>query len=205
MIEIQQSQADRINLILGGLKGAPDKAFSSIINRGLATVRSQSSKGIRSIYNITHSNLRADSNITLKKAGKSNLSGEIMFSGFKIPLARFSVSPNIPGSKKPLKISVLRPSSPTLLQHAFLARTKSGHLGIFERIPGQYMGSRIGRSKHSEKIGANTNRTTDQFYGPAAAQMASNSLVLTQIEAAAQETINKRVEHEITRILNGRV
>lgn len=205
MIEIQQSQADRINLILGGLKGAPDKAFYSIINRGLATVRSQSSKGIRSIYNITHSNLRADSNITLKKAGKSNLSGEIMFSGFKIPLARFSVSPNIPGSKKPLKISVLRTSSPTLLQHAFLARTKSGHLGIFERIPGQYMGSRIGRSKHSEKIGANTNRTTDQFYGPAAAQMASNSLVLTQIEAAAQETINKRVEHEITRILNGRV
>lgn len=205
MIEIQQSQADRINLILGGLKGAPDKAFYSIINRGLATVRSQSSKGIRSIYNITHSNLRADSNITLKKAGKTNLSGEIMFSGFKIPLARFSVSPNIPGSKKPLKISVLRASSPTLLQHAFLARTKSGHLGIFERIPGQYMGSRIGRSKHSEKIGANTNRTTDQFYGPAAAQMASNSLVLTQIEAAAQETINKRVEHEITRILNGRV
>ena len=205
MIEVQQSQADRINLILGGLKGAPDKAFSSIINRGLATVRSQSSKGIRSIYNITHSNLRADSNITLKKAGKSNLSGEIMFSGFKIPLARFSVSPNIPGSKRPLKISVLRTSSPTLLQHAFLARTKSGHLGIFERIPGQYMGSRIGRSKHSEKIGANTNRTTDQFYGPEAAQMASNSLVLTQIEAAAQETINKRVEHEITRILNGRV
>lgn len=205
MIEVQQSQADRINLILGGLKGAPDKAFSNIINRGLATVRSQSSKGIRSIYNITHSNLRADSNITLKKAGKSNLSGEIMFSGFKIPLARFSVSPNIPGSKRPLKISVLRTSSPTLLQHAFLARTKSGHLGIFERIPGQYMGSRIGRNKHSEKIGANTNRTTDQFYGPAAAQMASNSLVLTQIEAAAQETINKRVEHEITRILNGRV
>ena len=33
--------------------------------------------------------------------------------------------------------------------------------------------------------------------------MAGNSIVLADVEEKAQEVINKRVEHEITRILNG--
>ena len=42
-----------------------------------------------------------------------------------------------------------------------------------------------------------------EFMGPSTAQMAGNSIVLADVEEKAQEVINKRVEHEITRILNG--
>lgn len=42
-----------------------------------------------------------------------------------------------------------------------------------------------------------------EFMGPSTAQMAGNSTVLADVEEKAQEVINKRVEHEITRILNG--
>ena len=35
------------------------------------------------------------------------------------------------------------------------------------------------------------------------AQMAGNEEVLEQVSEKAQETVNKRIEHEITRILNG--
>lgn len=46
-------------------------------------------------------------------------------------------------------------------------------------------------------------RNISEFMGPSTAQMAGNSIVLADVEEKAQEVINKRVEHEITRILNG--
>ena len=61
---------------------------------------------------------------------------------------------------------------------------KSGHTGMFER-------DGTGRLPITE------------FMGPSAAQMAANSVVVEQVEEKAQEVINKRIEHEITRILNG--
>mgnify|MGYP003171504434 FL=1 len=61
---------------------------------------------------------------------------------------------------------------------------KSGHTGMFER-------DGAGRLPITE------------FMGPSAAQMAANSVVVEQVEEKAQEVINKRIEHEITRILNG--
>ena len=42
-----------------------------------------------------------------------------------------------------------------------------------------------------------------EFMGPSAAQMAANSVVVEQVEEKAQAVINKRIEHEIARILNG--
>ena len=42
-----------------------------------------------------------------------------------------------------------------------------------------------------------------QLYGPSTAHMMGNENVLDKVEQAAQETIDKRVEQEITRILNG--
>lgn len=204
MIEITNEQIERVNLILGGIKDAPNKAFYNIINRGLTTVRGQSSRKIRGVYNITHSNLRTETNIYLRKASSSNLSGDITFSGHKIPLARFNITPSAPGKKGMVRASVLKGSGQTTLKHAFIAKMKSGHIGVFERIPGQHMGSRGDkRNKHTEKIGANSMRQTDQFYGPATAQMAGNTIVLNEIETVAQETINKRVEQEISRILSG--
>lgn len=46
-------------------------------------------------------------------------------------------------------------------------------------------------------------KAISEFMGPSTAQMAGNSIVLADVEEKAQEVINKRVEHEITRILNG--
>ena len=42
-----------------------------------------------------------------------------------------------------------------------------------------------------------------EFMAQSTAQMAGNEEVLEQVSEKAQETVNKRIEHEITRILNG--
>lgn len=45
--------------------------------------------------------------------------------------------------------------------------------------------------------------SSEQLFGPSPAHMMANENVLDKVEEAAQDTIDKRVEHEITRILNG--
>ena len=110
--------------------------------------------------------------------------GMVSFAGYKIPLYRFNVSPTLPVQRATVSAAVLAESGRTPFAHAFIAKMKSGHTGMFER-------DGTGRLPITE------------FMGPSAAQMAANSVVVEQVEEKAQEVINKRIEHEITRILNG--
>lgn len=60
----------------------------------------------------------------------------------------------------------------------------SGHLGIFERI-----------SKKRMPI--------EEIMGSSMRSMVSNSVVLDQVYKEAQDTFDKRIEHEIERLLAG--
>lgn len=112
----------------------------------------------------------------------------VSFSGGKdstvLPLYRFNVSPTIPIQRATVSAAVLAGNGRTPFQDAFIARMQSGHTGMFER-------------DGSKRL------PISEFMGPSTAQMAGNSIVLADVEEKAQEVINKRVEHEITRILNG--
>jgi hypothetical protein len=79
---------------------------------------------------------------------------------------------------------------------------RSGHYGVFERVAGKYMKAR-NRTKHGEVIGYVGDRVSDQFYGPSTAQMVSRAEIVEEVEEKTRETIDKRVEHEISRILSG--
>ena len=151
MIEITNEQIERVNLLLGDIKGAPNRALFNVINRALGTVRSQSGKVIRETYNIKQSDITANQNMKMKRATAGDLVGSIEFAGTVIPLKRFKVSPSAP-AQRTVSVSVLRAE------------------------------------------GGN---------GPSTAHMMGNENVLDKVEQAAQETIDKRVEQEITRILNG--
>jgi hypothetical protein len=78
----------------------------------------------------------------------------------------------------------MRGNSKTPFAHAFIAKMKSGHTGVFER-------EKTTRLPVTERMGLSV------------PQMAENSVVMEQVENKAQEVINKRVDHEISRILNG--
>ena len=160
MITITAEQIERVNLILSGVPGGIEKALSSTIRRANNTVRSETLKGITTVYAITRQNVRAETTIKVRtQSSDGGIVGTVLFAGHKIPLYRFNVSPTI-------------------------ARMQSGHTGMFER-------------DGSKRL------PISEFMGPSTAQMAGNSIVLADVEEKAQEVINKRVEHEITRILNG--
>lgn len=183
MIEITEQQIDRVNLILGGLKNAPNKAFVGVINRALATVRSQSGKEIRRTYKIRQQDITSNQTMSLKRASGRNIEGSIEFAGALIPLMKFKVNPPAP-QQKMVSVSVLQRGGGKRLLHAYVANLGRYGIGVFER----------------ETPKRNSSR---QLYGPSTAHMMENEDVLSKVEAAAMETIDKRVEHEITRILNG--
>ena len=181
MIEITNEQIERVNLLLGDIKGAPNRALFNVINRALGTVRSQSGKVIRETYNIKQSDITANQNMKMKRATAGDLVGSIEFAGTVIPLKRFKVSPPAP-AQRTVSVSVLRAGK--RLESAYVADLGKYGVGVFERLT---------RRRDSSQ----------QLYGPSTAHMMGNENVLDKVEQAAQETIDKRVEQEITRILNG--
>ena len=182
MIEITNEQIERVNLLLGDLHGAPNRVLFNVINRALGTVRLQSGKEIRQTYNIKQGDITANQNM-MKRATAGDLVGSIEFAGTVIPLKRFKVSPSAP-AQKTVSVSVLKAEGGKRLEHAFVANLGKYGVGVFERMT---------RRRDS----------SEQLFGPSTAHMMANENVLDKVEEAAQDTIDKRVEHEITRILNG--
>ncbi len=183
MIEITSEQIDRIHLLLGGIKNAPQKAIYNVLNRAVSTVKTTSSKEVRKTYKIKSSDLTNNRNIKISKAGPSRLEAAISFGGNLIPLIKFNINPKQP-QKKIVSAAVLNSGGKKRLIHAYVANLGRYGVGVFERET-----SRRNSSK--------------QLYGPSAAHMVENNSVLNSIQAAAMDTIDKRVEHEISRILNG--
>ncbi len=185
MIEITTEQMERVNLILGGIPNGASKAFYNAINRGLSTVRTQSGKSVAKTYRILQKDFKSETNIQEKKASQSDLAGEIAFAGATIPLIKFQVNPKEP-QKQTVTVAVLRETGGERLKHAFVAKMKNEHVGVFERA-----------TPETPRLPIN------EKYGPSPAGMIGNIENLNEIESTAQGTINKRIEHEITRILNG--
>lgn len=182
MIEITTEQIERIHLLLGGIKNAPQKVIYNVLNRAVTTVKTTSSREVRKTYKIKHGDLTSNQNIRTSKAGPSKLEAAITFSGNLIPLMKFNVTPKQP-QRKAVSASVLTSGGKKRLVHAYVANLKYG-VGVFERETSKRESSR-------------------QLYGPAAAVMIDNNTVLKNVQSAAMETIDKRVEHEISRILSG--
>lgn len=182
MIEISAEQLNRIRLLLNGIYLGAHDAIYNVQNRAIGTIRSVASKEIRKTYKIKHSDLTSNQNIKVVRAGRSKLEASISFNGNLIPLVKFDVVPERP-QRKTVSASIRKSDGKKQLAHAYIANLRYG-VGVFERETSKRDSSR-------------------QFYGPATAIMVGDEAVLGRIEQAATETIDKRIEHEITRILNG--
>lgn len=183
MIEVTSMQIDRVNAILGGIQGAPQKAFSSTINRTLSTVRTNTGKMIRENYYIRQRDITSSQRMKMSKASSSNLEGKIEFAGTVIPLIKFKVNPTDP-QQKAVTVSVLKDEGAKRLRYAYVADLGKYGPGVFERDTRKRASSR-------------------QLYGPSTAHMMEHEDILHRVDKLAQESVNKRIEHEISRILNG--
>ncbi len=182
MIEITESQINRVDAILSGVKNARGKVFSNAINRGLIAGKTEASKAIRQTYNVKAGTINKHGNTKMKRASANDTVGQVEFAGAVIPLIEFKVTPRESNKRKTVVASVLKGSG-SRIEAAYVTNLRSG-LGVFERL-------------------TRKRETSQTLYGPSVAHMAENTNVLPKVEEKAQQTVNERIEHEITRILNG--
>ncbi len=186
MIEITQDTIDRVSVILSGVPAEVPKVFTRAINRSLGTVKAEAYSGVTNRYALTRSTLKDYTKDRVRKASNSDICGTVEFSGMRIPLYKYTTTT----PKKSIR-GVLVQSGQMYRQtfeHAFIATMtnpkEKNHTGIFERE---------GKARLHIK----------QLLGSSMRAMVSETSVLDNVYKKSQAMLDKRIEHEIDRILNG--
>lgn len=173
---------DRINKILTGVQGGVWKAVSAAMKRAGDTAKTRAGEFAASQYTINKGDFMRKVNVKsrIESEGGSAVSMSIGYTGNVLPLLTFNTKFSRDGR---VLTQVKRGGSSTALDHAFAAKIY-GPIGIFERV---------GASRFP----------IEQKFGPSTAHMMQNDEIIKKMDETIRETYDKRIEHEITRVLNG--
>lgn len=213
-----KSALSRAESLLSGIPGGLERAMQSAVSRLETHLKTTATKAAAERYAVSPATIRKEENVSVTYSLSQGAQVSILFSGEKIPLYRFSgASPKGPtkdmsrrvgimlGSAEnakgeemfrwrlvhpalPARGHALNATAPFQFQNAFVSRFKSGHTGIFERTGGM-------TSRDKDEI--------QELYGPSVPQMLGNDEVANKVIQDTMEHFDKRMEHEIDRILSG--
>lgn len=183
VVDIAEDSLDKATRLLAGINGGVYKAVGSALTRAAAAGKTAAKQPVTKEYTISQSEFLARTrniNHFVRETG-GGISVVFGFRGNVIPLMKFSTRVNGSGQ---VVTQVKRSGSAATLDRAFSAQM-GGHRGVYERI---------GPSRFPVK----------ELYGPATPQMMySNEEVTDEIERKMADTYEKRIDHEILRLLNG--
>lgn len=192
-IEINAAFED-LQEILGSVKGtepALKKATVSALNKTIVSERAEAVRLIRKDFNVKASDVR--NALTISKANAGRLEARMFGDGSPgIPLYDFSPAPkSAPSTRRrgkgytPAKgISVMvTKGNRKRITGAFVARMKSGHIGVFQRVEGKFTRDRK-RQAISEK------------FGPSPIRILESDRYAIPLDDFASETLDKNMQHE---------
>jgi hypothetical protein len=167
------------------------KEINKVINRAAKraadTAKAETVRQLASEYTLPASEIRGT--ITTRNIGGDNVGAVMNISSSPFALPKFKgVTPKevMPPAKGPVKAQIKKGSG-AILKRAFVAKMKSGHIGVYER-----------QGKESFPI--------DQKFGPSTPGMfgrENETEINKAVMKKAGETFDKRIQHELERLLNG--
>lgn len=180
--EIGADSLERLNKILAGVPDGIWKASYSALRRAGDTAKTRAGQYAAEEYTINKGdfmrNVRQKTHISSEVGGLVSMS--ISYAGNVLPLLTFRTRYERGGL---LRTQVKRNGAASVLEHAFAARV-FGPIGVFERV---------GEKRFP----------VEQKFGPSTAHMMQNEIVVEKMDETIKETFDRRLEHEITRVLNG--
>ena len=182
-VDIAEDSLDRVTKLLAGISGGVYKAVGSALTRAAAAGKTAAKQPVTREYSISQSEFLSQTrNINhFVRDTSGGLSVVFGFRGNVIPLMKFNTRVNNSGQ---VVTQVKRSGAAATLDRAFTAQM-GGHRGIYERVGVKRF-------------------PVEELYGPATPQMMySNEEVMDEIEDKMAETYEKRIDHEILRVLNG--
>lgn len=181
IVDVGGTSVERARLLLTGIQDGVKKAVGSALARTMTSSEAYAARAVRAEYVVSASTFKAYTNASHKDKKIRDNVVTITYSGHHIPIIELDRSFTKDGH---VSVRVKRNSAREVLDHAFTA-TIGGKTGIYER-----------------ETEART--PLRQIYGPSTPQMMSaNEEVSAAIGEQMRETFDKRMEHEITRLLNG--
>lgn len=174
---------DHATKLLAGISGGIQKAAESALYRAATSGKASAAKEVGKNYFLKSSDFKkyTKSSQHVQKSG-NEISIGLNFRGYHVPLIRFNSKITSNGL---YKVKVRRDSTGGTLRHVFRATMSSGHIGLFERS---------GKERLPIK----------QKMGPSVPQMMKvNSNLANSVGNNVREVFEKRMEHEVTAILNG--
>lgn len=181
-IDISEDTKAKVSVLLSEIPKGPEKAFTGAINGALTRARTVIFQEVQGTYAIKKKVLDEYTKTDLQKASTSDVCGVIKFAGTQIPLYKYD--PTNP--KYPIHGMTVRAGqkTATTFENAFIAKMKSGHLGIFERT-------------------SKTSLPVKEIMGSSMQSMAGNEKIMEKASEEANKTLDNRLDHEIHRLLNG--
>ena len=204
-----QAAIERAKALLNGIPDGVDKAMKAAMSRTVQRVRSGANRAIQEKYDISDAGIRTEKNVRVRYTYQNGVQATVTFSGRKIPLYRFNgTTPKVPTQdiaegKKPVMVKgawtmqyqgvpasghQFKDTGTTQFTDAFVARMKSGHIGIFERTGGM-------TSEGSDAI--------REIMGSSVAQMVGRQEVAQKLTEEAYQTFETEMDKAVYRILTG--
>lgn len=187
---------------LGAMKDKAPAVLYNVIKRVASNVRKNTSIATRKKYQIKAKDIKRTISLG-KKGSKSDPQFIITSKGNPIPLYKYRVKSKDVIKLKGVKVKdrpkykgkVKKKTQLKVIYSSFVQKMKSGHIGLFRRkILSKEMRSITKKDIH---------RKISEVYGPSAPQLLGNKDTMAFIQKEADKTYEKRIEHEINRVLNG--
>jgi hypothetical protein len=179
-----------------------NKAISRGAEKAADEAKKETVKQLLSEYTLSGSEIKSP--IKTRKMGGSEVGAVMNISSGVFPLYNFDgVTPRevMPPARGPVQVKVKKGGGATFKQ-SFVAKMKSGHVGVYEREEEKRRDKIRVKGKDSNKEYMHIN----EFFGPSIAGMFGREKE-TEINIAAREkameTLDKYVINELERLLNG--
>jgi len=180
---IGEEKLEHAAKVLAGIPAGVQKAVGSAFKRAAAHGLTVGMKIVSEEYAIGQNELKSRTrNInTVIKNGASSIEVTFGYRGNVIPLLKFDTTYSKDGR---VQTRVLRSSAKQALDNAFVAQVGS-HRGVFERV---------GPKRFPVK----------ELFGPSSVQaFYAHEETVDKMDEAISTEFDKRIDHEISRILNG--
>lgn len=188
MIEVDARGIEQAQELLKGIPGASKKAVSTALRKSLRNAKKEAVKEVRERYTIRKAGY-VSRTIKMKV---ENMTGILSSKGPVNDLSYFKTNPKTVPKRRPPKgkylySQVVKGQGGTIA-HAFLAKMKSGHVGVFQRAG-------LGANNASLPI--------SKLSGPSTPQMLGSPSVTEFVAKKMLERMDKNLEHEIDAFLKG--
>lgn len=181
---------DRAKKLLSEVPGGVETALMRALNRAAQSGKAQAVREVRARYTAKAGAIRET--LTNTRATLTNLEAEIVSRGSPLNLADFKHTPRTDttgAARKRVRVSVKKEGGLKPLGQAFVFNGQ-----IFSRT-GKFIVATRGRHKDKRV------EQVEKKIAPSVPSMIGNPEVVEAIEEKTQETVIKRLDHEVNRIL----